>query len=351
MVTGTGNSPPPQKPWPTTPISKPPSGKPTPPPGPAKSRSASPLAPVLNLPSSPVLAPEPAAEEIPWETLASDTANQAAFLDTGANSVRRVLQASTEKAKAQERRRIGWIAGIISAVALVALAFGFWKFFTRQTGPSHQERRLKVTKDASVANSFRSVARALEEARSGDTIELYDEEHFESLNVDRQRPATGVTIQAAQGKNVVWKPSEKQEHRALISLSNAKFFVLKGSGIRLDGTIDGKRRLNNLVTIYSDCPGLTLKDVEFHSFSQAAVVIMNCQGEEGRPVRLVNLRAAFTDKKQAGVFFNADPSKYNDYIDIDPDNFPGVDPGQAFQLKDNDSSVNGKHVNWPGKKN
>src|SRR5262249_49325907 len=193
----------------------------------------------------------------------------------------------------------------------------------------------------------------LEEARSGDIIELYDEEHFETLVVDPNRGRTAVTIQAAPGKTVVWKPMDKDPRRPIIALSKARGFVLKGPEITLDGTIDGKSRLNNLVTIFSDCPGLILDDLDFKSFSQAAVVIMNCQGEEGRPVRFRKLRASLKDKKQAGLFFNAEPSvmpPFNDYIDIGPDNFPGVDPAIAFQRKDDDNSVNGNNIKgWPGK--
>jgi serine/threonine protein kinase len=355
MVTGGAHTPPPQKTWPTSPspTSKPPSSRPIS----GKPRGTSPLAPVLQLPESghgPIAAPpEPAGEEVPWEKLASDTTDPAAHIDTGANSVRRVLKASTAKAKAQERRRLGLIATIITTLALAGLAFGFWKYFTRPPAPVHQERHLLVTKDTTQPNSFRSVARAISEARAGDFIEIGDEEHVESLTVEsRPGSTTAVTIQAATGKNVVWKPSAKDESRALITLSKASRFVLKGPGITLDGTIDKKRQVKNLVTIFGYSAGLTLENLDFKSFSHAAVLIMNCQGEEGHPVRLLNLRAVITDKKQAGVFLNAAPSvnpPFNDYIDIGPDNFPGIDPAIAFQVKDNDNSVNGKNVNLPKK--
>jgi hypothetical protein len=185
------------------------------------------------------------------------------------------------------------------------------------------------------------------EARANDVIEIDDEEHVESLTVD-SRPGftTAVTIQAAPGKTVVWKPSDKDERRPLIRLSKANRFVLKGPGITLDGTIDGKRRLKNVVEIFGYSTGLTLEDLDFKSFSQAAVLIMNCQGEDGKPVRLLNLRAALTDNKQAAVFFNAAPSvqpPFNDFIEISgPGNF-------SVQLKDSDNSVIGKNVTWPGK--
>jgi serine/threonine protein kinase len=347
MVTGGSTSPPPQKTWPT-PTTKPPSGKPIPLPGSGKPKTNPPLAPTLNTVGVPVLAPPgPASEDAPWEALASDTA---AHLDTGANSVRRVLKASTAKAQAQERRRLGLIAAVITILALAGLAFGFWKYFSIHSAPGRQTRLLLVTKDASQPNSFRTIARALAEARSGDIIEIGDEEHVESLNVDPSRGPTAVTIQAAPGKQVVWKPSDKDERRALIALSKASRFVLRGPGITLDGTIDKKRRLNNLITVYSYCPGLTLEDLDFQGFNHSAVTIMNCQGEEGKPVRLLKLRAPIKDKKQAGLFFNAEPSitpPFNDYIEIGPDNFPGVDPALAFQRKDN--VVNGSHINWPGK--
>jgi hypothetical protein len=309
----------------------------------------------MNFPDSgraPVLTPPaPAPEDVPWEALASDTADQAAHLDTGANSVRRVLKASTAKARAQERRRLGLIAAVITALALAGLAFGFWKYFSIYSGHGQQTRHLLVTKDAAQPNSYRTIARAIAEARSGDIIEIGDEEHVESLNVDPSRGPTAVTIKAAPGKQVVWKPSDKDERRPLIALSKASRFVLKGPGITLDGTIDKKRRLNNLITVYSYCPGLTLEDLDFQGFNHSAVTIMNCQGEEGQPVRLLKLRASIKDKKQAGLFFNAEPSitpAFNDYIEIGPDNFPSVDRALAFQRKDN--VVNGSHINWPGKK-
>ena len=86
-----------------------------------------------------------------------------------------------------------------------------------------------------------------------------------------------MAILLARARPLSGKPSDKEPRRPIIALSKARGFVLKGPGITLDGTIDSKSRLNNLVTILSDCPGLTLEDLDFQSFSQAGVVTMNCQ--------------------------------------------------------------------------
>jgi hypothetical protein len=348
MVTGGTSSPPPQKSWPTSPTTpsttKPPSSHPS---GSVKQGNPLPLA--LNLPesiSAPVLAaPEPVLEEVPWETLASDTADQAAHIDTGANSVRRVLKASTAKAKAQERRRLGWIAVTVTTLALAGLAFGFWKSFFRPDGAGHEVHRLQVTKDRSGANTFPFISQALIQAKSGDIIELLDDVHYENLIIDSHR-RTAVTIQAAPGKEVVWKSYKKDEKSPLLFLSNAKDFVLKGPGLILDGSLEKGGRLNDLVKIFMNCPGLTLEDLEFRSFRNSAVTIENCQGEEDHPVRLVRLRAVLFDKKQTALFFNAGVGtqpEYNDYIDISADTFPGA-------IRRKDSTVTGKYITMDGKK-
>jgi serine/threonine protein kinase len=313
--------------------------RPTAPPSTANAANAS--APAA---AEPQLAPE----EAPWESLASDTEDLTAHVDTApSGSVPKVVRASQARAREQDRRRLKRIAIVVSAILLIPLAFGLWKFFTQATPGPQVRPHLLVGKSQSGA--FRTVDQALRNAQAGDVIELLDDVE-ENLIVDRSRETTAVTIQPAPGKQVVWRPGKKDENRPLLFLSNARGFILRGPGLTLDGSMDGKRRAQNLVFVTLYCPGLTLEDLSLKSFGKSAVAMVNCSGEENRPVRLLNLQFISTsaEKPEAAVYFDANPTvnpPFNEYIEIGPGRFEGMDPKNAVKRKDN--TVTGSKVKWP----
>jgi serine/threonine protein kinase len=362
----------PQRSWPgTTPSPRQAVAPATPGPVTPGSQGTPAPVPYMEIPersSSPTLATPtlttPAPEEgAPWESLAADTEDPAARADTAPSSARRTLRMN--QIRQQEQRRLRRIATVITVLAATALAVGFALWFTLRAPSGPQARRFSVSRAAG-QGGFRTIARALSEAKSGDIIELEDEVHEENLVVDPNRGATAVTIQAAPGKEVVWKPLGKDDKARLLFLSKASGFVLKGSTgdsrLVLDGALDGKRRLKNLVFITSHCPGLTLEDVTFRNFGHSAVSLVNCSGEpkptgaaparrQAGPIRLINLRtsATGTEKPEAAVYFDADPStnpSMNNHIEIIGGDFAGFD-GPAVKLKDN--TVNDRDVTWPGK--
>lgn len=330
--------------------SKPPSHAPTP----------KPSLPVLPAPAkvSVLPAPQPAPvgstapveelapEEAPWQQVASETEDLTAALDTSpVSSAHKVTQAKQKRARDQERRQIGRIAVVITLIALVGLAFGFWRYFQTEsdTGPPPRPN-LQVTKNASGPFSFRTIDLALKEAQRGDIIELLDSVHEENLTIDKHRgAATAVTIQPSPGKQVTWRP--RKASAPLLTLSKAHGFKLKGPGLTLDANLDAKQSIPNLVFITLDCPGLSIQNIHLKGFSQNAIKIVNGSGEEGNPMRFVNLSItpAVGAKTAAAFYFDANPSvlpRVNDYIEF-------IDFRSRPDVKFKDKSVLGANVHLP----
>jgi len=289
---------------------------------------------------------EPVEEDVAWENLTSDTEDPSARADTAPHSRRRAVSAGEAKARQTERRKLRRIFAVVTIFGLVVLGVFSWLFFFRSSGGATVRRQLIVTRDVSKPNHYASITRALEDASPGDVIELRDELHEENLMLDPNRNLpTQVTIQAAAGVTVVWKPKYKNENSPLLNATRARGLVVKG--ITFDGTIDDKHKVKDLVRIVSECPGLVLENLEFKNFGRTALTVVNCAGDPDNPIRLTDLRAAgpSPEPTYAPFYFNAIPQarpEKNDYIEI-----TGIDPAA---LRTKDRTVNGDNVSWPTSK-
>jgi serine/threonine protein kinase len=275
-----------------------------------------------------------------WENVIAETT------DVKAGTTPQQGRLAPRSAQVREHRRNVVVLSLISVALLGALAVAAW-FLFRSPEPVAPPPRLplQVSKDAGRPKAFRSIQQALRHAEPGDIIELWDEKHQENVTVDPSRGRTDVTLRAAEGKQISW--SARDDKNPILSLSAAESFKLQGDGI----TLDGQRKVQDLVVLSLTSPGLTLQDVRLQGFTRYGMRIVNCQGEEKKPVRLVKLQTDFKGdiKKAAALFFDATTGVLpatNDFIEIKDCDFRGF-PDLRAAIRKKDDSVIGNNMAWP----
>jgi eukaryotic-like serine/threonine-protein kinase len=287
--------------------------------------------------------PQPAPDEdgAPWEHLTTDTEDPSARVDTAERSSRKRLSRSRPSSKslrqpaAVDRRRFWWVAGAVAAVVLVLLFVAWLKF--SGTAPKTQPV-IKVNKASGQPGDYRTIREALDRAQSGDRIVVAGGQYEEQLVLRRK---TGITIEAGEGEVVLVPPRTLGSNEPLLKLYDAGDVHFKG--IKLKGAY----RLQHLVALFGHSPGLTLENLQFEEFTQSAVLITNCAGKSGQPVRLEGLETTGAGVARPGVEFrrNAeiiDPN-LNNHIWLANCRFQGNAP-----IKFNRSDV-GADVTWDGK--
>ncbi|MSQ96027.1 MAG: hypothetical protein EXR98_15930 [Gemmataceae bacterium] len=246
-------------------------------------------------------------------------------------------------------------AFVIIPIILVAGAAVFW--FRVVQPPSEQVKpgppRFEVSKDPTRKNAKRSIKAALKDAETGSVIELWDVLHEENVVIEPTAGRTAVTIQAAEGKEIVWRSARKDPEAPILRLSKAAGFKLKGKGIIFDGTIDQNRRVIDLITINLESPGLALEDVQINHFERSGIVIMNSGGTEKAPMTLSRLffLTDVTPKTRGAIYFDANPQVFpsiNDHISIDEWRFHGFDREKTIQVNQpkDKTPVNGNNVRY-----
>jgi eukaryotic-like serine/threonine-protein kinase len=320
--------------------------------GPGSSASAArPAALRKQAPSRPALAPapdpSPSAEDMAsWEALAADTANPAGAADTSPvrHSSRHLTRA---KADRREKRRLKLVVAAVGIPFLIVLVVLLWRFYPRSaTVPPTGRAKLLVTRDAGKANTYRTIQLALRQAQMGDIIELLDDELKENVTVEvgPGKASADITLQAAAGVNVHWLAARKDE--PLLKLTRAAGFRLKGQGI----TLDGEKKVRDLITISLQSPGLTLDDAILQGYSRSAIAIVNGAGEAGKPIRLRRLNVLGAGAGRPALFLDANPAvesvPFDDYIEVTDLHVEGLDLGRAVQKKDN--TVTGNNLVLPG---
>jgi hypothetical protein len=292
-----------------------------------------------------------------WESLGSvDTADPSAKADTApqpAPSAKRLLAKDAVKNK----RRAWLIFGSLAIAAGVLLISALVYVVVNRPGGTVETRRpLEVSREGE--KTYRSIMQALRAAKAGDVIHLTDAVHQENLLIEpKSNVATDVTVQAAPGKEVVWKSASRDDKIALLTLQHAAKFKVKGPGLTFDGTLPAGKRVRDLIVVNFVAPGLTIDDVALKNFGRSGVNVMNAWGNKENPIRLVNLSASATppldpktkapDPMFAALFFDANPDithpPYNDFMEVDEVQLEGLKT--AIKAKDN--TVNGKHIVWP----
>ncbi len=192
-----------------TPRPEPASGKKSPAPvliPPATLKAAPALAAVVTtaVKAAPVEAPEPA----PWEQAAHDTDNPAALDDTASQSdlkLPRDKKPAIISAKSQIIIGALVLAFVVLPITLVCIIFGtLWIFFPEKPVPPPEPPPiLAVSRDPNRAG-YRRIQQAIDNAKVGSTIELWDDTYEENV-VIRKGIADRITLQAAPGKEIVWR--------------------------------------------------------------------------------------------------------------------------------------------------
>ena len=243
-------------------------------------------------------------------------------------------------------------AFIVIPVFLIAVIFGaIWLFFPTpaplaKVGPPW----IEVSRDPNKKTAYRSIKSALQNAETGSVIELWDETYEEEVVVEPARGRTGVTLQAAPGKEIVCASRRNDPETPILMLSNAENFKLHGTGITFDGSLKGNRNVTHLLMITETSPGLIVEDVRFKNYAKSAIFVINAAGADENPIKLNRLIFDAGAMGSAAIYFDANPKMspaVNDNILIDAPDFRGADLLKAIQFKD--EKVLGNNVHWQGR--
>ncbi len=274
----------------------------------------------------PAAAPTRDDDSIPWERLASDTDDPTARADTAPRSSRKNLSSSRSRLAgrsgvhaAQDRRRLLLVVAVVSVAVLASLAFLYWKFIVNQQPKTHPGRPpLRVNK-AGPPGEFKTIQEALSKAVRGDRIVVAPGEYAEALLVQKKR---GITLEAGDGEVVIVPRPGHDPRDPLLKAEDVK-------GVRIKGLrFKGRGKVQRLVLVMGNDPGLTLERLQLDGFTQTAVEIANCAGTADEPVRLraIETIPAEPSSPPPAVTFVANPQilpKINAYVHIDQCRFQG----------------------------
>jgi hypothetical protein len=147
---------------------------------------------------------------------------------------------------------------------------------------------------------------ALARAELGDTIIVQ-----EDLDSDVNLILTAkkdLTIQAAEGKIITWKVPTSLNVRPE---DRAKFLTLsKVENIRIKGfVLDGGDKLDHLIAMNGNCPGLVLEDLTLKGYRTAGIHVASCWAEPLRPVTLTRLHFQTPPTVPAMIFTLLEPTR------------------------------------------
>ncbi len=240
---------------------------------------------------------------------------------------------------------------VIPFILVVTIGVGIYVFFPTQEKKVLGPSMLDVSKDPANKKAMRTIQQAIKAAEIDSVITLLDDAYEENVVIEPGRGRTAITIKAAVGKEIIWKPSKFDPETPILRIYKGVDLKLVGAGITLDGTIDAKRRVNDLLTVSGDCSGLIITDLQFRNYERSAVFVTNGTGSANRPVLLKRLTvfAADSPKARGAFYFDANPAvtpTINDFVQIDEATFHGIDAKKAVQFKD--KKVMGSSITWPG---
>jgi serine/threonine protein kinase len=239
---------------------------------------------------------------VPWDKLTNDTDNPLARVDTIVYGPR----SHVSKVEGIQRLPYFWYfvgAGVFLLIILLGI---LWAVY--HGGPESKKgastrstaRIFYVTPQKSKADDFLTIKDALVRARPGDRVLIQKDLHEEHLQVEDGRYGKGVLLegQSPNGGRTIWRLPKNSKEKALLELHNTEGLAVKGFAL------DGENRLDDLVVLFGECPGLTLESVECQGFKHSAVNILHCTGTAERPVALMGLRATTVNKAEAALLFN-----------------------------------------------
>jgi serine/threonine protein kinase len=294
-------------------------------------------------------------EAAPWEQFATDTENPTAKDDTSPSP----RTAAKRSPTVDTRNTTVIVALILTVMILSGCVVGaiFTVIWWTRTPPNPGKggpAKLEVSRDPT-KKKYLSIQKALNEAETGSVIELWDETYDENVVLEGgpgQR--TNITLQAAPGKEIVWRSVRNDPKTPILKLRKAEDFTLKGQGITFDGELaDKKRRVDHLVEITGLSPGLVVEEVNFKNYARSALFVINGAGASNTPIKLRRLIIEPGEKGSAAIQFQANLEMrpmLNEHIEIDDCDFRGVDINKAIQFTPTkDNPILGGNVRWPGR--
>ena len=313
--------------------------------------------PVATAPA-PAVQPAPEPEVAPWEQFAMDTDNPTAKDDT-APSTR--SSAKGKKAKDPDTRNKMVFGALILAFVVLPLCLTgvitavVWWVYSPPTPIKTGPLKLEVSRDPQRKKTHANIQSALRAAEMGAVIELWDETYDENVVLEggpSQR--TNITLQAAPGKEIVWRSKRTDPKTPILRLCKAEDFTLKGKGITFDGALEDKKlRVDHLVEITGMSPGLIVEEVNFKNYARSGIYVINAAGAGNSPVKLRRLIFEPAEKASAAIQFQAYPQMVpplNENIEIDDWVFRGVEILKAIQFTPTkDNPILGGNVRWPGR--
>jgi eukaryotic-like serine/threonine-protein kinase len=243
-------------------------------------------------------------------------------------------------------RPLGWIIGIASVSLAVLLILGTilaWIFNGKSdSAPSSAEAavfHVNPRGGTNAATTLTEVINRLHGKNRPARIIVEDDIAENDLLID----VPNVTIEAAEGKTIHWRPASKPGATKL-------FAIYKAEGVHIKGfTLDGEDRVEMLVNLFHRCPGVRLEGLTLQGFKKYGIWVTNCEGGEGKKQRIQLNRLQFTTSKaeQAAVFFSIEAGTR----DAIPKNRNIVFTACAFagpgaKIKSQDLSTL-EHIEWP----
>jgi hypothetical protein len=195
----------------------------------------------------------------------------------------------------------------VGVFVLILLAGVLWAVFHGSTEPktsssSRASSRIYYVRSQKPngPDEFVTIKDALVRARPGDRIVVQEMVHEEHLTIEDYRGGKGVIIEGEGpgGTPVVWRMPKNSKENALLELHNTEGLRVKGFALNGDG------RLDDLLVLFGECPGLTLENLQLQGFKRSAVNVLHCAGTADRPVTFLNLQATTANRADAALLFS-----------------------------------------------
>jgi hypothetical protein len=192
-------------------------------------------------------------------------------------------------------RRVLWIS--LGAAAAIALLIGVLVLLLRGSDPDKSgtpKGRQPIRVGGANAETL---AQALNRARRGEHIIL--EGDIAEYGVAVRSNLSGLTIEAAPDKTVVWKaPPGAASDSKLLYIESATNVTIKGIHFDGNGTTEA------LILLFGKCTGTHLEKLQLRNFGKYGVLFSNCEGDSDHRVVLRELEFLTTPTSTAVRFQN-----------------------------------------------
>jgi serine/threonine protein kinase len=168
-----------------------------------------------------------------------------------------------------------------------------------------------VVSRAGEPGTYQTLAEALDQAPAGSRIVIRADSWEEALNVPPGPAFVSVEGQAPSGGHVRWRaPEGHPASQPLVKIHGRSGFHLGGV------TLDGENRLEKLMVVAGNCPGLTLHDLHLTGFCQTGLTLRSCCGVAGTPCTLTRLRVRPGRSADAALVLESPTDERTAHIEI-----------------------------------